>query len=220
MAACGTASQTNFDTLSKVQNQASRIITGAMKSMPINSFENITGLQPLADRRDTKILIQGAKFERLQDHPMNNRMSELNKSRLQRSSFLHKYKALAKNWPDLQQEPEQIPRVLLPPPWKTNDSLRILTEIENIGPKSTQTQSERKEITTQYIQSNFPEDTWTRVFTDGSAMNATTRGGAGIYIQYSDGEEERISFPTGQFSSNFRAEAKALEYALNYIDKS
>ena len=107
MAAWGTTSQTNFDKLNKVQNKATRIITCAMKSMPITSLDNITGLEP-------------------------------------------------------------IPKVLCPPPWKINKSLKIITEIKNIGPKCTQLQNERKEIATQYIQTNFPEETWIRVYTDGS----------------------------------------------------
>ena len=220
MAAWGTTSQTNFETLNKVQNQASRIITGAMRSMPITSLENITGLQPLVDRRDAKILLQGAKFERLPDHPMKNRMSELNKSRLQTNSFLHKYKSLTREWPDLQQEPESIPRVLNPPPWTQNLSVKIITEIENIKPKSSQTPNERNEIATHYLKTIFPENSWTWVFTDGSALNATEKGGAGIYIQYPDGNEERLSFPTGQFSSNYRAEAMALQHALSYIERN
>ena len=73
--------------------------------------------------------------------------------------------------PDLKQEPEQIPRFLLHPPWKTNDSHKIITEIEHIGPKSSQTQDEINEITSQYIQGNFTKETWTRLKkkTDGSA---------------------------------------------------
>ena len=63
--AWGTAAKTNFDKLSKIQNQATRIITGGIKSTPISKLENITGLQSLQDRRDTNILKQGSKFRRL-----------------------------------------------------------------------------------------------------------------------------------------------------------
>ena len=45
MTAWGTAAKSNFDRVSKVQNQAARIITGAMKSTPIVELETITGLQ-------------------------------------------------------------------------------------------------------------------------------------------------------------------------------
>ena len=70
----------NFDRVSKVQNQATRIITGAMKSTPIVELETITGLQSLDDRRDFKLLNQAAKFMRLQDHPMRQRLSQPTKT--------------------------------------------------------------------------------------------------------------------------------------------
>ena len=53
-----------------VQNQSQRLITAAMRSTPTQKME-ITGLQSLEDRKDTKILIQAATFKRLRNHPMN-----------------------------------------------------------------------------------------------------------------------------------------------------
>jgi hypothetical protein len=61
--AWGTAAKSNFEKVSKVQNQATRIITGAMRSTPIQELETTTGLESLEDRRDTKLLIQAAKFK-------------------------------------------------------------------------------------------------------------------------------------------------------------
>ena len=71
MTAWGTTANSNFDRVSKIQNQATRIITGAMKSTPIMELETITGLQSFDDRRDLKLLSQAAKFKRPQDHPMD-----------------------------------------------------------------------------------------------------------------------------------------------------
>ena len=85
--AWATAAKSNFDQINRVQNQAQRLITGAMKSTPIQKMEEITGLQSLEDRRDTKILTQAAKFKRLENHPMNSRMSRPTKARLKRSSL-------------------------------------------------------------------------------------------------------------------------------------
>ena len=61
MTAWGTAAKSNFDRVSYVQNQATRIITGAMKSTPIMELETMAGLQLLDDRRDFKLLSQAAK---------------------------------------------------------------------------------------------------------------------------------------------------------------
>ena len=52
-----TAAKTHHQTLDKVQNQALRIITGAMKSTPIQSMEEITNIPPLRKRRKCKAMI-------------------------------------------------------------------------------------------------------------------------------------------------------------------
>ena len=80
----GTTAKSNFDRVSKVQNKATRIITGTMKSTPIMELERITGLQSHDDRRNLKLLSQAAKFKRLQDHPISQRLSQSKKGRLKR----------------------------------------------------------------------------------------------------------------------------------------
>ena len=73
MAATCTASMTQKDKSNKVQNQAMRIMTGAMCSTLISCLETITGLQSLEERSDIRILTQAAKFSRMPDHPINSR---------------------------------------------------------------------------------------------------------------------------------------------------
>ena len=55
MATWGNAAKSNLDRLTKAQNQATRIMTGAIKSTPVKDLESITGIQPLCDRRDLKM---------------------------------------------------------------------------------------------------------------------------------------------------------------------
>ena len=49
--AWSTTAKTNLQCLDKVQNQAMRIMTGAMKSTPIQLMEQVTGKQLLEERR-------------------------------------------------------------------------------------------------------------------------------------------------------------------------
>ena len=70
MAAWGTTAKTDMDKMSKVQNQAARIITGTMRSTPISELETISGLHPLLDRCHEKLLTEAAIFKRLSGHPM------------------------------------------------------------------------------------------------------------------------------------------------------
>ena len=42
-------------------------------------------------------------------------------------------------------------------------------------------------ITTRHIDLNCPSENWIRVYTDGSAEEAVSNGGAGVYIEWPDG---------------------------------
>nr|XP_022335859.1 ribonuclease H1-like [Crassostrea virginica] len=67
------------------------------------------------------------------------------------------------------------------------------------------------------LDEKYPSENWARVYTDGSATNATTNGGAGVYIEYPNGEKQSMAIPTGLHCSNYKAEEEALLHAANYI---
>ena len=69
-AAWNSASKTTLQSVDKVQNQALRLITGAMRTTPITAMEEVTGIQPLRDRRSMKTLLQAEKFKCKLKHPM------------------------------------------------------------------------------------------------------------------------------------------------------
>ena len=210
-AAWGTAAKTNFDKAAKVQNQASRIITGALKSTPIQAMETLTGLQSLESRRDTKVLIQAAKFKRMKNHPMKKRMSEPTKCRLKRSSFIHHSRMLEKRDPDLQQQGNKsIPTHLHTPTWKREQLPKINETIPGILSKGTQSEPVRKAFALDYMEQAYPKELWTHAYTDGSAEEATRNGGGGIFLTLKDGTHIRQAIPTGKFSTNYKAETDAL----------
>ena len=96
-------------------------MTGDIKSTPVKDLESITGIQPLCDRRaPMKMLVQDAKFKRLTDHPMNQRMGQPVCRRLKRNNILHQAKELIKQNTDLHNHtPKEIPTCLSVPPWKS-----------------------------------------------------------------------------------------------------
>ena len=219
--AWGTAAKSNFDKVSKVQNQATRIITGAMKSTPIQELESITGLESLEDRRDTKLLVQAAKFKRLPDHPMYNRLSKPTKGRLKRGSFVHQTRILERRHQDLlDQDPKVIPGHLDKPSWSEDVGPSIQCSIPGVGPKDSQNSVARKALTLAHIEDKYPSQIWTHIYTDGSAEQAVRNGGAGVYIKYPGGSDESISLATGRYSTNYRAEAIALKTGAAHIENS
>ena len=70
------------------------------------------------------------------------------------------------------------------------------------------------------FETNYPKESWTHGYTDGSAENAVWNGGAGVYIQYAGGKEDKISLATGLYSTNYKAEAEALKTAAAHIEAS
>lgn len=219
--AWGAAAKTNFEKVSKVQHQATRIITGAMKSTPITALETITGLESIEDRKDTKLLIQAAKFKRLQNHPMKNRMTQPTKGRLKRGSFIHQSKKLESRLLDISDhEIKEIPTVLTDPSWTTDVKPVIQCSIPGVDKKDDQSDAERKYFALDHINMQYPQHCWTQVYTDGSAELAVRNGGAGIFIRYPGGKEEKISLATGLHSTNYKAEAVALQVGAEAVRNS
>ena len=63
------------------------------------------------------------------------------------------------------------------------------------------------------IAENYPPETWTHVYTDGSATKAITDGVAGIIIQYHSGATQTVSSATGKHCTKYRAATEALKQA-------
>ena len=213
MAASFTAAKSNSCKLSRVQHQAMRMMTGAMRSTPISAMETVTGLQPLEDRQEIKVLTQATKFKRLQDHPMHERMNQPTRGRLKRSNFLQHSRILErKNSELLDHMPKPIPSVKTIPSWKRGQLPKMCTKVPGVADRDCQPEPERKSLTLEYVDIKYPEDQWTHAYTDGSAAEATRDGGGGVYIRYNGGTEQ-ITIATGKYSTNFKAEAEALKKA-------
>ena len=67
-----------------------------------------------------------------------------------------------------------------------------------------------------YLESIYNPDSWTEVYTDGSSIEATKDGGAGVYIKYND-SEARFAYATGKFSTNYKAESMAMKNAAEEL---
>ena len=127
----GNCCKAYLDRLTKGQNQATCIMTGTIKATPVKDLESITGIHPLYDRRDMKMLVHNAKFKRLTDHPMNQRMGQPVCRRLK--SFLHQAKELIKQNTDLHNyTPKEIPTCLSVPRWKSEALPNINMKIPGI----------------------------------------------------------------------------------------
>ena len=78
--------------------------------------------------------------------------------------------------------PKEIPTCLSVPPWKPEALPNINMEIPGIEDKRLQTPEERRGITDAFFNIHYTCDSWTRVYTDGSAEDAVRNGGAGVCV--------------------------------------
>ena len=217
--AWSTTAKTNQQALDRVQNQALRLITGAMRTTPIKAMEKVTGIQPLQERRATKVLLQAEKFRCQENHPMKQKVNGLTKNRLKRSSFVHESKRLGR------MHTNHLPAKTLPPtlhqskPWNNlgNQRLSICTTVPHVAPGDTQDAIVKCALTKALIEEKYPEEAWVQVYTDGSATKAVENGGAGAFFRYPEGQTETVAIPTGKHCSNYSAEVQALSAAASVI---
>ncbi|CAC5403311.1 unnamed protein product [Mytilus coruscus] len=131
-------------------------------------------------------MIQATKYQCSQDHPMNTRLKQLSSGRLKRSSFTLVTRALQRK------HQEVLPKYVKPIAFTMNNNPRedklgnviIQTPVSFITTNDDQTSTVKKTLTMSMLADEYPSDSWVRVYTDGSAISATTKGGAGIYIEY------------------------------------
>ncbi|CAC5370134.1 unnamed protein product [Mytilus coruscus] len=182
-----TAAKSHHQNLNKVQNQALHIIAGAMKSTPINSMEETTNILPL--------------------------------SRLKRSSFTLVTRALQRK------QQEVLPKYGKTIAFTMNNNpceeklgnVIIQASVSLITTKDEQTSTVKKTLTIGMLEDEYPSDSWIRVYTGGSVTNATTKGAAGIYIKYPNGDQHSEAKSTGLHCSNYKAEEEALIHAAHSI---
>jgi len=215
------AAKTTLHTLDLVQNQALRIITGAMKSTPIIGMEKLTTIQPLNTRRDKKSLLQAEKFKSLPDHPMKPKVEGLTKNRLKRISFVHQHKRLLRQHEEaIPREATPIPPPNAPPMFEDGCSLLVTrTEVPGITAGEEQIDTVRKALAMAMIDEKYPEEAWIQAYTDGSATDAVKDGGAGVYLRIPSGEEKNFSVATGDRCSNYEAEVEALIHAATKVSE-
>ena len=78
----------------------------------------------------------------------------------------------------------------------------------------------RRSLALVNIAENYPPETLTHVYTDGSATKTITDSGAGIIIQYPSGATQTVSSATGKHCTNYRAETETLKQAAILVKDS
>ena len=132
-------------------------------------------------------------------------MNQPTRGRLKRSYLIQLSRILERRNPELLDHmPKPIPSAKTIPSWKRGQLPRMCTKVPGVADRGCQ--PERKSLTLEYVNTKYPEDPWTRAYTDGCAAEATRDGVGGVCIRYNDGKAH-ITIATGKYSTNFKAEA-------------
>ena len=131
---------------------------------------------------------------------MKEKVEGRTKNRLKRSSFTHEVKKSQKDYPAVLTIPT-LPlnkQDFTNPCENTTSEIQINTTIPQLDQGKELDASIRCSLALVNIAENYPPETWTRVYTDGSATKATTDGGAGIIIQYPSDATQTARSATGK----------------------
>ena len=211
--AWGTCSKSQIGKIEKVHNQCMRVISGGMKTTPINAMESHIGLQSMTERIEKKMITQSTKIKSMKQQPLHDRFHKPVGKRLKRTSFISTTQTIKKKLgitATLKEESLQIQNPC--PPWKRHLMPKIITSINGLENKQDLTKATVEETITK----TYHKNKWIRVFTDGSATNATN-GGAGAYIQWQNESSTELAMPVGTHCSTHKAEETAILSAVECL---
>ena len=185
-----------------------------MRSTPIEKMEHTANIPPLSKRRECKAMIQATKYKSSEDHRMNTRQTQPTLRRLTRSSFVRETKAL-------QMKQQATDPSLAPPPWESRlENVTIRTSVPYLSARQEHNDVSKRALTLAMLEETYPQEAWIRAYTDGSVTDEIWIGGAGVYIQYPNGQQQAAAVPTGLHCTNYRAEVEALVHAANIISST
>ena len=213
------ASESNTDSLDKIQNQALRLVCGGMRSTPTAALEIDANVEPLRLRRERAVMQSVERYRRLdEDHPnriLVDTWTPIN--RLKQESPMHVAKQL-ENSNHLPNERQQEHKFSLIDPWTNLKVPHIKSNL--LDPKVDKTSNPTilrlSALETIY---SYPSSA-IHAYTDGSAFKGTTFAGFGVYLKFPDGTSFDFSDACGRTCSNYEAEIKAIRTAIELAHQS
>jgi ribonuclease HI len=195
----------NLNKLEVIQNQALRLITGAVKSTPLASMQVLTRKNPLKFERVKIALIL---YEKLTCLPYNNFWSHCkyrDRNLKTQNGFMQKIVPLCEKY-----SPQAEPEKLLLPLYPLNCigvdyKLDLLQELK----KRDMDRSVMRLAALEAIYNVYPEEEWLHIYTDGSLTEKNGNIRVRIYCKL-------FSFylSLGQHATHFDGEIEAMSTAL------
>ena len=93
----------------------------------------------------------------------------------------------------------------------------ISTAVPYVTTGDSQDDTAKRALTLAMLEERYPDEAWIHAYTDGSATDAMSNGGAGVYLKFPEGHTDTAKIPTGKYCSNYGAEVQALMQATSMI---
>ena len=214
-----TCSKIRQEGLDKIQNNALRMICGGMKTTPTAATEVMTNVEPLSMRREKSTIEAYERCKRMPDnHPARQMVDKWKpQNRIKAQSILHHSERLGKKV-NLSDNRKPLTKTSPFPPNKQPAPPHIETKLKGNTKITKKSDPLILKNAAQETVLSYPE-TWTHVYTDGSAEEATKNAGWGVWILKPDGNTVEMFDACGADSSNYEAEVSALSNALDHLQK-
>ena len=208
------SSTTQAKKIDTIQNTAARIITGCVKSTPIEELLTEASIQPIEVRAKEQTAICLEKSLRLPTDNLRSEIANQNiNQRLKSQSSWRKEGNITLNEQGLRniQREKLLPTNPIPP-WNMRLNIDIKTSLSE--PIDKTDPEEKKQAATKKTIEQLPQadlECWS----DGSAVGGTTNGGAGVLIlNHLNTTRKEISLAAGSLVHSTIAELMAVEAAL------
>ena len=209
-------SESSIQLLERTQNKALRIISGQLKSSPVEALRYESSIVSYATHMDRNILKSHEKAKRLPtSHPSHVALSSSIASRNLRSSWASRGKELSSSLPPESEARKPI-SLIRDPPWESRSQPFIFPSLEGINNKS----DDPVKIRTAAENAIAAWNSDLTIYTDGSAVAGCRQGGAGAVVHIHDDPPvfETLRSKGAAFTSSFEEEGAALALAIDWID--
>ena len=211
------SSLSSQQTIDKIQNQALRFISGAMKSTPTAACEVHTNVAPMHLRRESAVIEAVERYRRLDERNPNKILTESERppQRIKKKSILSIADSLNQKFP-MPEQREQIQYFdVNNHPGKSLEEPTVKKDMKLMQSKKDTDQASLM-LTASATINDYPDE-WIQIYTDGSATKGTSNAGYGSRVEFPDGSCNEIFNSCGTHCSNFDAESEAILKSLDLI---
>jgi hypothetical protein len=187
------------------QNEAQRLITGAVKTTPIDAMTFITGNKPIQEVIKEEAVLLHEKLLRIPEDQYWKTYENKPRNLKTRNGFIQKVTEINTKF-EIKSKPQPLYQRRNPADVEQVECCLHLQQSIIKGEIGTET---LRHLALETMNTRFPQDKWLHIFTDGSQIDGYINAGAGIYCELFS-----CYLPLGQHSTAFDGETEAIRTAL------